>query len=472
ATGAGKTKTAAAIVKRALAKGKRVVFTVPATELIDQTVKAFRREGIDGIGVMQGIHEMTDSTQPVQVATIQTLMRRKLPNTDLVIVDEAHVAYKGLFRWMQEQEKLPFIGLSATPWTKGLGKHFDELIVGATTRFLISTINPDTGRTYLSPFRVFAPSHPDLTGVKTVAGDYHEGQLAEAMDKPQLTADVVSTWLKLGEDRPTLCFAVNRAHARSLLIDFQRAGVACEYVDGNTDRNERKRVADAFASGYAKVVVNVGVLTTGVDWDVRCLILARPTKSEMLYVQIIGRGLRSAEGKDDCIILDHSDTTLSLGFVTDIHHDQLDDGKPRKASTSQRKERPAPKPKECPKCTYLKPAGIHACPSCGFAPQKVQDVSTAQGDLAHLGGKSVKATMEDKQRWFSMLSWYAWDRGYKPGWAANKYHDKFGVWPNSVDRTMIKPDVTVMNWIRSTQIKWIKGREKAKKQEAQNGALL
>jgi superfamily II DNA or RNA helicase len=312
-TGSGKTDTAIDIVKRARAKNRRVVFTVPAIELIDQTVTRFDTGGISDIGVIQAQHPLTNSDMPVQVASVQTLTRRKLPDTDLVIVDEAHRAHKIVFDWMRRHERLPFIGLSATPWTKGLGKYYDALVIGATTRQLIRD-------GFLSDFLVFAPTHPDLSGVRTVAGDYAEDELAEAMDKPQLTADVVSTWMKLGENRPTLCFAVNRAHARSLVKDFSLAGVACAYVDGDTDRAERTRVRRAFEAGQIKVVVNIGVLTTGVDWDVRCLILARPTKSEILYTQIIGRGLRTAAGKKDCLILDHSDTTLNLGFVTDIHH--------------------------------------------------------------------------------------------------------------------------------------------------------
>lgn len=467
ATGAGKTKTAAEIIRRALAKGRRVVFTVPAIELIDQTIQSFWNEGIRDIGVIQADHPMTNPAAPVQVASVDTLARRGVPeNVDLVIVDEAHRASKVIFRWMGKAQKdadlagnksIPFIGLSATPWTKGLGKHWNDLIIGATTRQLIH-------EGYLSPFRVFAPSHPDLTGVRTIAGDYAEDQLAEAMDKPALTADVASTYLKLGESRPALCFAVNRAHARSLERDFQQAGVATGYVDGFSSPSERRELKRAFASGEIQVVVNVGVLTTGVDWDVRCIILARPTKSEMLYVQIIGRGLRTAEGKSDCLILDHSDTTLNLGFVTDIHHERLSDGSERKAGAKARPERPAPKPKECPSCSRLKPAGVHKCPSCGFAPNRMEAIETAQGELAHLGGKQVKASMDDKRRWYAMLLWYEADKQYRHGWAANKYREKFGVWPNGIHVEPQRPDVQVGNWIRSTQIRWFKGQEKAKKQ--------
>ena len=137
--------------------------------------------------------------------------------------------------------------MSATPWTKGLGKHYDDLIVAATTSELI-----DKG--FLSPFRVFAPAHPDLSGVKIVAGDYHEGQLSEAMSQPVLVADTVSTWLRLGEDRPTLCFAVDRAHARKLADQFEAAGVPTGYVDANTPADERERIGRRLREGQIKVV--------------------------------------------------------------------------------------------------------------------------------------------------------------------------------------------------------------------------
>lgn len=460
ATGAGKTRTAAEIINRALAKGKRVVMTAPAIELIDQTVEALWSEGITEVGVIQAQHRMTDYSKPVQVASICTLERRKkMPEADLVIVDEAHRQSKTITRWMAQNERLPFIGLSATPWAKGLAKQYNNLIIAATTQQLIR-------RGYLSPYRVFAPSHPDLSGVRTIAGDYDEGQLAQAMDKPMLTADVVSTWIKLGENRPTLCFAVNRAHARSLERDFQRAGVSVGYIDGQTERAERDALREAFESGAIRVVVNVGVLTTGVDWDVRCIILARPTKSEMLYVQIIGRGLRLAEGKEDCLILDHSDTTLNLGFVSDIHHEHLDDGSAKKSSSSQRAEKPAPIPKECPSCHRLKPVGVYACPSCGFEPKKVQDIETRQGDLLPVAGKQVKATMEDKQQWYSMLIGYQRQAGKNEGKAYYLFKDKFGVFPaGTLSRSPLPPTAEVANFVKSRNIAFAKMKEKERKQQ-------
>lgn len=277
--GAGKTLVAATIVQSALDKGNRVVFVVPAISLIDQTVEAFEAEGIREVGVMQSDHYLTDPTQPVQVATIQTLMKRsEYPIANVIIWDECHRIWEFMGKWMTDPMWLrkPFIGLSATPWTKGLGRLFDDLIVVSTTEELIKA-------GYLSPFRVFAPSHPDLSGVRTVAGDYHEGELAEAMDRPPLTANVVDTWLKFAEGRPTLCFAVDRAHAKHLQHEFEDCGVPCGYQDMNTDPSERREIKRKFHSGEYKVVASCETLIMGVDWDVRCISMCRPTKSEMLF---------------------------------------------------------------------------------------------------------------------------------------------------------------------------------------------
>jgi superfamily II DNA or RNA helicase len=125
------------MIRSALNKGKRIAFVVPALSLIDQTVEAFEAEGIHCIGVMQGLHERTDRDAPVQVCSVQTLARRKRPEVDLVIVDEAHQLHKEIFRWMADCPDIPFIGLSATPWTRGLRKYYDDLIIVSTSKVLI-----------------------------------------------------------------------------------------------------------------------------------------------------------------------------------------------------------------------------------------------------------------------------------------------------------------------------------------------
>ena len=247
----------------------------------------------------------------------------------------------------------------------------------------------------------------------------------------------------------------------SWLKQFEAAGVPTGYVDMDTPTDERQRIGERLRNGQIKVVVNVYTLTTGVDWDVRCIILARPTRSEILFTQIVGRGLRTAPGKQDCLILDHSDTTLKLGFVTDIHHEVLDRGKHRQATGSREKKTPLPK--ECPSCAFLKPAGIHKCPSCGFAPERQSAIEERSGSLVQLNGKRKgkgESTPHTRQQVYSMLLWLQQQRGYKPGFAKAKFMARYGEWPRGLGEFPLPPDAAFLNWHKSQQIAFHKRRQK------------
>jgi DNA repair protein RadD len=381
------------------------------------------------------------------------LQRRNIPPADMVMIDEAHRWFDAYPKWLQGAWKdVPVIGLSATPWTRGLGKYFERLIVAATTEELI-----DAG--HLSPFRVFAPASPDLTGVRTRAGDYADEDLSKVMDQSGLVADVVQTWITRAKGRPTLCFAVDRLHAKHLQQSFIAAGIVAEYVDAYTEATDREKIAKRFAKGEVEVVCNVGCLTTGIDWDVRCIILARPTRSEMLFVQMIGRGLRTAEGKDDCLILDHSDNHVRLGFVTDIHHDRLDDGRERQKAEPKAKEA---LPKKCPKCTFLKPPKALSCPACGFIPTPKCDVVSQDGELIEFTSRNAAraATKQEQIIFYGELRRIAQERGYKSGWSAQQYKTRFGSFPpwSWNDTPTATPTAATLSWIRSRQIAFAKRR--------------
>lgn len=451
-TAFGKTILAAMVVDAALEKGNRVAFGVPAVELIDQTVCAFYDEGIADVGVIQANHHMTNPNRKVQVCSPQTLSRRLLPDVGVVVIDEAHRRFRVYEDWMAERPDMIFVGLSATPWTKGLGRFYDELIVAARAKDLIRM-------GFLSSFRVFAPSSPDLTGVRTVAGDYHEGDLGKIAAQDALVGDVVRTWTDKAEGRPTLCYAVDCAHARSLRDRFAAAGVPVGYVDAMTPKRERDEVRIKFEHGIVKVVCNVGVLTTGVDWDVRCISLARPTKSEILFTQIIGRGLRTAPGKDYLLVLDHSDSHFRLGFVDDIHHDSLNDGTPSKLV----EERSPPMPRPCPSCAMVLPPATSRCPSCGYErPHSSLPVDEVDGELSEVTRiekrkANRKATPEDKARFYAELLGYAIDRSFKSGWAANVYRERYDVWPNAHRYVEpLPPGRQTMNWVKHRNIAWAK----------------
>jgi DNA repair protein RadD len=194
-----------------------------------------------------------------------------------------------------------------------------------------------------------------------------------------------------------------------------------------------------------------------VDWDVRCIILARPTKSEMLFVQMIGRGLRTAHGKDDCIILDHSDNLIRLGFVTDIRHDQLDDGRERRKAEPKAKE---VLPKKCDRCSFLKPPKSPTCPACGFVPEPKCEVVNRDGELVEFTSrrKAKAATEEERTSFYAELRWVERDRGYKQGWAAHQYKQRFGSFPpwswNAAPTR--SPSGATLSWIWSRQIAFAK----------------
>src|ERR1043166_971153 len=244
-TGAGKTRLAAEMVNNARGKKRRVIFEVPAISLIDQTVEMFYKEGISEVGVIQASHYMTDWSQPIQVASVQTLMKQDVPEADVVIRDECHKIFKFDMEWMTRDKwrRTPFIGLSATPWTRGLGRVYEKLVVGATFKQMIE-------KKVLAPFRVFAPSHPDLSGVRTVAGEYQQDELSEAMmASSKLVADIVETWKEKAQGRPTICFAVDCAHAEFLKDRFEMAGVPAAYMDADTSLHERAAIKRDCESG-------------------------------------------------------------------------------------------------------------------------------------------------------------------------------------------------------------------------------
>jgi len=436
-TGAGKTVVAGDMINRALEKGKTVAFLVPYISLVDQTWQSFVQQGIRDIGVVQADHMLYDPRAAVQVCSVDTLARRGIcPDVDLVIVDEAHRRSSFVNGWIKNGPT--FVGLTATPWAKGMANHWDSLVIGETVRGLI-----DQG--YLSDFRVFAPSSPDLKGVKLVAGEYHQGQLYSQVSNAKLIASIVDTWKEKSTHEKTILFAVNRAHAAELQGKFISSGINAGYIDALTKTEDREVIKERFHAGEIKVVCNVGCLVAGVDWDVRTLILAAPTRSEIKYVQMVGRALRTAEGKDYALILDHSDTTQRLGFVTDIHRDELCDGTPQPREAREQQEK---LPKPCPSCGALKTTAI--CPACGYKYTPSSLIETEEGELVEV--KTVAFTDQQRDEAYAMFLHHARQKGYKDGWAYHKTKEMTGEYPCGKVKP-VEPSQRVKNYIKHLNIK-------------------
>jgi len=446
ATGAGKTTVAAEMIRLANEKGKKCLFLADRIELVEQTSKRFDYEGLQH-GIIMANHPRYEPHSMNQICSPQTMARRAIPQADLIIIDECHVSYGVHKKMMEVLPDAVFIGLSATPFTKGLGKLYSDLVVGATTIDL-------TNEGYLVPVKVFAPSKPDLTRLKMIGGDYDEKELFSRVNKPKLIGDIVETWIKLGENRPTIGFGVNVIHSQSICHEFRARGIRAEHIDSYMPKAEREQKVKDFKSGYIRILFNVGILDKGFDYpEASCLIMARPTKSLMLYIQQAGRVLRTHESKTDAIILDHAGNTEQHGFVTDELPEELDCGKKEKAKKTEAKKEHVT---ICQSCAYVKPPKTFKCPLCGFAPKKVDSgIDTEKGELVEVGRK---ITTQDKQKTYSELLHIEIFKPYKKGFAANMYRNKFGVWPKGLKEYTLTPSPETQSYVKSRLIAFSKKR--------------
>jgi DNA repair protein RadD len=455
----GKTLTSAHIVASSMGKGKRPIFTAPAITLVEQTLKAFEYEGIRDIGVMQAQHDRTNWNAQLQIASVQTLIRRALPDVDLILIDEAHLVWKKLNERLDSEEwkNKVAIGLTATPWTKGMGLRWTKLIIAATTQEMI-----DDG--HLSPFVVYVPDHNlNRAKLKVVAGEFQEKSASEAMSDSVIIGDVVKTWQEYSGGGKTFMFCVNRAHAKEQMKAFLDAGIPFGYIDALTPMDERTTIFRQMREGKIAGIASVGCLIQGVDEDCRTIIDAAPTRSLARHVQKIGRGLRIADGKDHCVILDHAGNTLALGMVTDINISELDHHKPGEKGEID-KEAKVPKPRKCEKCHALIPPGKGVCPLCGTKVVMPSGVQNQDGDMVLFsGGKQPKKKQEtnrnQKQYWYSELLGLAKERGYASKWADHRYKEKFGVWPNGLNAVPLFPSTRVRRFDQDKRREWAKQRE-------------
>jgi DNA repair protein RadD len=459
-TGAGKTRIAAEIINGALAKGLRPIFVMPRQVLIEQTVAAFEREGIWNTGVIQARNRRTNPNAPVQIAMAQTLARRKIPPADIVIIDECHNQYKSITKWIgaPEWQAVPFIGLTATPWAKGLGKSYDDLLMPVSIQELI-----DEG--YLCAFRVFAPPAPDLSNVRIAEGDFHKTDLSNACNTKELVGDIVKTWFDKGEDRPTICYAVDRKHAKHLEERFAEASVRVEYIDCKVEMYDREDIFERFRTGETKLICNVATLDTGLDLpNIGCIVDARPTKSRIRFVQTIGRGLRPSPGKDHLIVLDHSGNHRRLGLVTDIHCGELDDGENGRAYDKDGRVA-VPTIKLCPECHCSLAPQDRECPSCGFVILAVTPIIERDGELVEFGSGehgNSHITTEIKRHWYGAFLWICDEKGHSRARAFHLFCEKFKEKPPWHWRETVRPvppGVYQRNFVRSRAIAYAKARQ-------------
>lgn len=427
-TGAGKTVLAADMLRRAAEHGTPSVFLAPRRELIQQA-----SEKLDAFGVRHGILMAGHREQrgrAVQVCSVETLRRRPWrPAAKLVMVDEAH---QRSFQWLMEELDSPWVvGLTATPWRlngAGLEEDFDDLVLAATPRQLV-------GEGFLLEPRTFAPSTPDTTQLRVTGGDFNAKDVDALMNRAELVGDTVEHWKTLAEGRPTVAFATSVAHSQAIRDAFVEAGVQAEHIDGTTHYRERARVLKGLERGEVQVVCNCELVTYG--WDcppAACAIVARPTASLVLWIQMAGRILRPHPGKLQPIIIDHAGNALDHGLVMEDRDYLLD--RPSEKRRKGKARRAAPL-RTCEHCYAVLPISATTCTACGKAlKSKPRAVRQEDGTLQEVDEFSAKRLrmaanrrLREKADFFAELERQRRVRRYKPGWSKHRFKMRYGHWP-------------------------------------------
>jgi DNA repair protein RadD len=423
ATGSGKTTVAGHLIGRAASKGRRSLFIAHRRELINQAYDRMVQMGLPetDVGIIMARDPRRRPGARVQIASINTLRNRPKPRADVVFIDESHRALAKSYRDLATHyPDAIHIGLTATPYRadgRGLGDMYDELVQVSSPRELIR-------EGYLVEPRVFTvPPNalPDLSSVRVRRGDYHEAELAEAVDKQSLVGNIVEHWHRHAQGLRTVAFAVSVKHSMHIAEQFRQAGVPAEHLDGTTPLDVRDGILARLDSGETLVASNVGVLQEG--WDqpsVKCAILARPTKSTGLYLQQAGRILRPWGGLQ-AIILDHAGCALSHGLPQDDREFSLDPARKRRKGAAA-----GPPLKTCEQCFAIVHAATRLCPECGFVFQPPREVpEETHGDLQEVSPGGLR---EKRAAWKKLCA-VAATRGFKPGWAHHRYREKFGASP-------------------------------------------
>jgi len=363
AVGSGKTVMARAMIEKFISQGKRVAFVVNRLELVKQTIRTFSSEKVSVLKA--GFEKHFDASKPIQIIMIQTWHARRpsIGDFDFILIDEFHLFEQGVMaeNFLSTFNQAKIIGLTATPITADgfMLENYDFLIDTYRTRDLQALGFLVKDRWYSSPKNL------ELENVGLQGGEYVESILSQLMGQKKIVMDALQNFIKFAKNKKTIVFAVDIAHAEKLHAEFLEAGFNFEILHSKIDNLDKVRdgILQRFKNGETHGIINVGILTTGFDDpSIECVLLARPTKSLRLYIQMVGRALRIYDGKSEALILDCANNMWEHGLATDNFNFNI----PR----VEKIRKPKRIMRECPECESANSYTAEVCCFCGFEFEK------------------------------------------------------------------------------------------------------
>lgn len=430
-TGGGKTETALAIMNEKNTMGLRCLVIVDRVVLCDQWIARMHRNGITDTGILQGSRTSRTSVAHIVVATAQTIASRSIESDyGLIVIDECHywhTSHQAILKNLSSETKV--LGLSATPFNADMLKSFDSIVAPVSASSLIETGN-------LVSSRVFIPRGGDrvkrkLKAVPIRNGDFKTCDLDEAMRTIEIMGDVVSEWVRLGENRPTIAFCVSVLHAKALASQFVEQGIPSAAITQEDSGAQRDYLIAEFEAGNIKVLTSVNVLAVGFDSPMAsCAIFARPTLSRGLHIQMAGRVIRLFNNKSDAVMLDHAGNIERHGRIENFSVPQTMAELIKKTEKGSREDCFQGADVTCESCGLVYPRLQPFCPECAHRRTK-KVLTVIEGELQELtiGELDVVAGTDPSEinRLYTKALRYAKWMGFKPAWAYHKTIERFAL---------------------------------------------
>jgi superfamily II DNA or RNA helicase len=458
-TGGGKTECAISLLDLADKKGNKSAMVMDRRILCDQTSKRLGKYNIDH-GVLMAGHWRYRPEKPIQICSVQTLEKREgFPPIKLLVIDEAHSNRASIIEFVKNYPEIKVVGLSASPFTKGLGNTYTDVVSGSTTKELVNM-------GMLSPLRVFIAKEVDMTGAKKIAGEWSDKEASERGIK--IVGDVVSEWVKKTHEifnRPvkTIVFSSGVAHGEALSKQFAEAGYNFISISYKDDDEYKEEVLKDFAKEDSSIhgIIATDILTKGFDQaDVLIGISARPfSKSFSSHVQQLGRVMRPHHSKESAIWLDHSGNFLRFyERWEDLYNNGVKtlDDKDITAKEPSLNDKEAAK---CPRCGALWPPKADTCSHCGMVRVKKNEVQSISGEMVELyGQKPKKYSSEYKEKFYHGLIGYLQYEGKNINRAYHLYKEKFKEEPTWKKKAG-EFNNDVINYVKKSNIAFAKSRK-------------